>query len=280
MKLLAGSEINRIFDPVYLHFDEWQNYTILIVFGVLFGFLDLLVFKLFKRKFVRFIVIFFELIVIAAWLLKLDPIMYTMMISLAVSVIIFFFANINDCRDLIANSLKGKASVKRFFARVDRYKGESLFDREALYNKINNAVLTMSKSKTGALITFERNDSLNEIIKSGTEVNAPVSSELLQTIFYTGTRLHDGAVVIRKDYIVAASVYYTPTTTPLTGKYGSRHRAAIGISEITDAVTVVVSEETGRISIAYKGEISPVSPDLFLERLTEVMNQSEPKIED
>ena len=87
------------------------------------------------------------------------------------------------------------------------------------------------------------------------------------TIFYPGTRLHDGAVVIRRDMILAASVYYTPTTKPLTGKFGSRHRASIGISEVSDSVTVVVSEETGRISLAVAGELIHVPADNFLRML-------------
>ena len=144
-----------------------------------------------------------------------------------------------------------------------------------MYKKIEAAVITMSKQKVGALISFEMHDSLNEVMKSGTMIDAPVSAELLQTIFYPGTRLHDGAVIVRNDRIVAASVYYTPTTRPLTGKYGSRHRAAIGVSEICDAVTVVVSEETGRISIAYKGELQTVSPDAFLPTFEELMLQVE-----
>ena len=118
---------------------------------------------------------------------------------------------------------------------------------------------------------IEMEDKFNEIIKSGTMIESPVSPELLMTIFYPGTRLHDGAVVIRRDELLAASVYYSPTTKPLTGKYGSRHRAAIGISEVTDSVTVIVSEETGRISIAHKGELVPVSQDKFLTTLQEFL---------
>ena len=81
-------------------------------------------------------------------------------------------------------------------------------------------------------------------------------------------------VVIKDNHIIAASVYYTPTTKPLIGKYGSRHRAAIGISEICDAVTVVVSEETGRISIAYNGEIESYLPEDFLIAFENVMSLS------
>ena len=113
---------------------------------------------------------------------------------------------------------------------------------------------------------------MDDIIKSGTIINATVTQELLETIFYKGTRLHDGAVVIRGNMILAASVYYTPTTRALTGKYGSRHRAAFGISEITDSVTVVVSEETGRISIAYNGNLESVSVDSFLREFTDLMS--------
>ena len=156
--------------------------------------------------------------------------------------------------------------------RKRRARPESLFDREAMYHKVENAVITLSRKKTGALITFQKKDLLSSVMKTGTPINAPVSSELLQTIFYPGTRLHDGAVIIIEDQIAAASVYFTPTTRPLTGKYGSRHRAAIGISEVSDAVTVIVSEETGRISIAYEGELQTVGPDTFYDTLLSYMS--------
>ncbi len=148
---------------------------------------------------------------------------------------------------------------------------QKVYDRHAVCQRIAIAVETLSRTKTGALITFEKNVPLSEVVKSGTILNAPITPELLTTIFYPGTRLHDGAVVIRRDLILAASVYYTPTTKPLTGKFGSRHRAAIGISEITDSVTVIVSEETGRVSLAYHGELISVAPDSFLRTLEEYL---------
>ena len=124
-------------------------------------------------------------------------------------------------------------------------------------------------------MTFERKDQLKSIMKNGTYLYAPVTYELLITIFYPGTRLHDGAVVIKGDTIIAASVYYTPTTKPLTGKYGSRHRAALGISEVSDAITVVVSEETGRISIAYNGNLESYAPDNFYKAFENIMNETD-----
>ena len=111
-------------------------------------------------------------------------------------------------------------------------------------------------------------------MKNGVAVKAPVSTELLQTIFYPGTRLHDGAVVIHGNEIVAASVFYTPTTKAFAGKYGSRHRAALGISEISDAVTVVVSEETGRISFAVNGTLETVDQANFLRVFENLMDDS------
>ena len=176
---------------------------------------------------------------------------------------------------LAAVVIMNQSELKEFFGSLFRKKmskgAQKVYDRHAICQKVALAVETLSKNKVGALITFEKNTLLSEIVKSGTILNAPVTPELLVTIFYPGTRLHDGAVVIRRDLILAASVYYTPTTRPLTGKFGSRHRAAIGISEITDSVTVVVSEETGRVSLAYHGELISVPPDSFLRTVEEYL---------
>lgn len=174
--------------------------------------------------------------------------------------ITFAFANISELRHLL---IKSTQKNKRQTAN---------YDKAALYKIIDETVHSLSKSKTGAIITFERSTNLDDIMKNGTNINAPVSQELLETIFYEGTRLHDGAVVIRDNMIVAASVYYTPTTRALTGKYGSRHRAAFGISEISDSITVVVSEETGRVAIAYNGNLEPVSLDAFLREFSDLMS--------
>ncbi len=144
---------------------------------------------------------------------------------------------------------------------------------EDTVNKIGEAVLALSSSRTGALITFEKNDNLNHYIESGSQIGAPISVDLIKTIFYEGTALHDGAIIIRGNTIVAASVYFTPSVKPLVGKYGSRHRAALGISEVCDAVTVVVSEETGRISFSKNGELLPCSRDNFVAQLKEYLSE-------
>ena len=110
------------------------------------------------------------------------------------------------------------------------------------------SITTMSKDKTGALITFERRQSLQDFINTGVKVSASIKAELLTTIFYEGTPLHDGATIIKNDMIVASACFYPPTNKEIPSQYGARHRAAIGISEITDSLTVVVSEETGNVS--------------------------------
>ena len=121
---------------------------------------------------------------------------------------------------------------------------------------ITEAAKNMSFSKTGALIVIERSTKIGEYISTGTTVNADLSPELLCAIFVNKAPLHDGAVIIRNGRLYAAGCYL-----PLSDKsdiskgLGTRHRAAIGLSEQSDAIVVVVSEETGTISIAYKGEL-------------------------
>lgn len=202
------------------------------------------------------------------WIFKLDFFCTMIEVSFVIGVIIFLFANLSEYRAVVANSFKG-GTIELWHNH--KKAPEAIFDRDALYQKVYTAVVDMSRLKRGALITFMKKDDLLDDSKVGTiikqrgvDVDAPVSPELLETIFYEGTRLHDGAVVIKDDKIARAAVFFTSTARPLTGKYGSRHQAAIGISENSDSVTVIVSEETGRISVAFQGELTPVTPDTFL----------------
>ena len=122
---------------------------------------------------------------------------------------------------------------------------------------ISRASWNMSQTKTGALIVIERNTRLGEYMHSGTIINASVSSELLGNIFVPNTPLHDGAVIIRGNQIITAGCVLPLTAnTNLTSELGTRHRAALGLSEASDAVVVVVSEETGKISLAINGSLT------------------------
>lgn len=131
-------------------------------------------------------------------------------------------------------------------------------EKERLMDELVGAITTLSKEQTGALITFERTQSLLDYINTGTKINADIKSELFLTIFWEGTPLHDGATIIQGDRVACAAAFYPPTNKELSPKYGARHRAAIGISEITDSLTVVVSEETGTISFAINGELKKI----------------------
>ena len=172
---------------------------------------------------------------------------------------------------VISNEQKINKLLKR--KKEPKTKQNANADKKKLYKVINTTVNMLSSAKIGAIMTFEKKNSLDEYIKQGVKVDAPVSSELLTTIFYPGTTLHDGAVVIRGNNIEAASVYYTPTIKALGGKYGARHRASLGISEVCDAVTVVVSEETGRISLAVDGELIAVNRENFLQMFKEELEK-------
>lgn len=253
---------------------DFSSTTVILtlVFSVLlFVLIDVALFFILKRSFPRIYIITFEVIAVVSWIFKLDLLEFVSIAIWTIGVFTFCFNNIGDTRLLISNALKGKSGIE-LFKRSMKVAPEAIFDREEMYKKVESAVLTLSRQKIGALITFQRHDDLHDVMRNGTVLNAPVTSELLQTIFYPGTRLHDGAVVIVDDKIAAASVYFTPTNRPLTGKFGSRHRAAYGISETTDSVTIVVSEETGRISIAFQGELTPVTPDNFLRIFEEDMS--------
>lgn len=123
-------------------------------------------------------------------------------------------------------------------------------------NSIADAVCALSREKTGALIVLERSTKLGEYIKSGVVVNAQISSFLLRNIFFNKAPLHDGAVIIRENRVHAAGCFLPLSThTDIVKDLGTRHRAAIGMSEISDAVVIVVSEETGTISLAYEGTL-------------------------
>ena len=241
----------------------WENgiaYFIISLLSILaiYGGLVFVLFKVAKRR-ASFICLgisaFFFLL---SFLLNLLYVEVLVGLISAAGLAACFFANLGDLRKFIANPFS------RTTAKVANFGIEKIYDSQLLYKNIETAVLNLSNARIGAIMTFEKNTTLKDIIKNGVPVHAPVTPELLLTIFYPGTRLHDGAVVIHGNEIVAASVFFTPTTKPFAGKYGSRHRAAIGISEISDAVTVVVSEETGRISFAVNGELEAVNQTNFV----------------
>ena len=156
--------------------------------------------------------------------------------------------------------------VRKFLVTVGshkRWENVLRFLRKSKQEKIEQsdimpivmACMSMSKSKTGALIVIEKNLPLNEIIRSGETINADVSQRLIENIFFKNSPLHDGAMIIRHKQIIAAGCIL-PVSHDLNipKELGLRHRAAMGVSQETDALAIIVSEETGGISVAHKGQ--------------------------
>lgn len=165
-----------------------------------------------------------------------------------------------------------QAELRRMLARLGRrpFLGVSQLERRELTQDILLAVNQFAQRKTGALIVFERKIGLRTFVESGVNLDASISRDLLLAIFQPGGALHDGAVIIQGDRVSAAACFLPLTTNPLLAtELGTRHRAALGITEESDCVAVVVSEETGRISVAAFGEIEL---DTSLERVEQLLS--------
>ncbi|BCS31474.1 membrane protein [Luteitalea sp. TBR-22] len=169
----------------------------------------------------------------------------------------------NDIRRALAHF--GRTPFVRAFSRSET-------DEETI-EEVVTAATQMADRRTGALIVIERQIGLRNYIESGIPLDAMVTHDLLVTIFQTSGPLHDGAVIIQENRIAAASCFLPLTVNPGVGSdLGTRHRAAIGLTEENDAVAVVVSEETGRISLATEGHISRgFTPETLRSRLTQLV---------
>ncbi len=150
--------------------------------------------------------------------------------------------------------------IRRALARLGRGRLElvssQIGNAHENVENVQKAILNLSKKRVGALIVFERTTGLKDVIESGTRIGAIISSELLENLFFTNSPLHDGAVIIRDDIIEAAGCFLPLSDNKQIGQdLGTRHRAALGVSEISDSVTLIVSEETGVISLAQDGKL-------------------------
>lgn len=156
----------------------------------------------------------------------------------------------------------------RLFASSATHEDE---ERDRLIEAFSKSVSYMAKRRIGALISIEKETGLSEYIETGIQMNSYVTSELLINIFIPNTPLHDGAVIIQKNEIAAAGCYLPLSENPFISKeLGTRHRAAIGLSEVTDALTIVVSEETGAVSLTANGDINRnLTMEEFAQKLRE-----------
>ncbi len=165
----------------------------------------------------------------------------------------------------------GRTTMGQWFSFEERTDD---IEKENIIKEVKNSCMSMSKSHIGALIVLERGIKIGDIVDTGITLNADVTAELLTNIFVPKTPLHDGAVIIRNNKIEAASCFLPLSQNPNVSKeLGTRHRAGLGMSEESDAVVVIVSEETGGISIACGGELNmKLSPEALENRLMKLFD--------
>ncbi len=192
---------------------------------------------------------------LAAAIFRFDAILWILskIATIAVTVLVIIFQP--ELRRALEQLGRSNFILNAFpFSNKDSEKED-----EKYIDEIVKASFDLSLCKTGALIVIEKKESLQEFIKTGIKIDAIISSQLLINIFEHNTPLHDGAVIVVSNRIDSATCYLPLSeNTSISKALGTRHRAAIGISEVSDSVTVVVSEETGRVSIAYQGKMMQI----------------------
>lgn len=214
-------------------------------------------------------ILFILSFVVVAAVLELDTILWLLEKTsyIAVTAILIIFQP--ELRRAL-EQLGSKNLLTGIFSTDTLAKHESF--NEKTINEIVKASFEMGKVKTGALMVIERGIALNEIERTGIEVDGLVTSQLLVNIFEHNTPLHDGAVVIRGNRVTAATCYLPLSDNmDISKDLGTRHRAAVGVSEVTDSITVVVSEETGRVSVASGGGLKRIADDEALRSTLSIL---------
>lgn len=217
---------------------------------------------------------------LVAYILKLSTILWILrntMLMASTALLVIFQPELRNALEKL-----GTKNILTDFLTFDEGKGGSGFTEKTI-NELVRATFEMAKVKTGALMVIEREVSLKEIERTGIEINGLVSSQLLINIFEHNTPLHDGAVVIRGNRITAATCYLPLSDNMgISKELGTRHRAAVGISEVTDSLTIVVSEETGRVTVAEGGTLTRMadaeSLRTILSRLTGGGDSGNPRL--
>lgn len=196
-------------------------------------------------------IIFLLLFMIIASIFQLSTILWIANKTLSVGIIAILIVFQPELRKALEQLGK-----RRLFTGIFKPDDTTNIINSDVYDEIIKATFEMAKNKTGALIVIEKNIALDEYVNTGITLDAKISSQLLINIFEHNTPLHDGAVIIKNDRIIAATCYLPLSDNMLISKeLGTRHRAALGISEVTDSYTIIVSEETGRVSLAKGGNL-------------------------
>ncbi len=210
-------------------------------------------------------IVFILAFAIFTYILRLDTIMWILQKTALVAttaLVIIFQPELRKALEQL-----GSKNLVSVFLSFDDNKGDQGFTEKTV-SELVRASFEMAKVKTGALMVIERGTPLKDIQRTGIDVDGLVTSQLLINIFEHNTPLHDGAVVIRGNRVAAATCYLPLSDNDSINKaLGTRHRAAVGISEVTDSLTIVVSEETGRVSVAEHGDLQNVQDAETLGRI-------------
>ncbi|MBO6149065.1 MAG: diadenylate cyclase CdaA [Lachnospiraceae bacterium] len=214
------------------------------------------------------------LFIFVAYIFQMNTIIWIVRNALNVAImamVVIFQPELRKALDIL-----GRKNILTSFISFNASQNSDERFSDRTVNEIIKASYEMGKARTGALIVIEQNDSLAEFERTGIDLDSMVSNQLLINIFEHNTPLHDGAVIIRGNRVVSATCYLPLSDNmELSKELGTRHRAGVGISEVSDSLTVIVSEETGHVSLAYEGELfRNVDADFLRERMIRIQNKS------
>ena len=241
----------------FLHLTAVDLIDILVVALVIF-----IIFRWIRNStavniFLAVLIIYILLVVADALGMKLIRSLLGAFIDVGVlALIIIFQPEIRHFLYRVGSETRLHSRMSRIMTKLLGIKNETLSSEDV--NEIAEACKTMSEEKTGALIVFQRNDNLDYIIETGDKIGGAVSRRLIRSIFFKNSPMHDGAVILSGGKVVAARCTLPISQSELPPSFGMRHKAAVGISEESDANVIVVSEESGNISFVKGGEVTPV----------------------
>ena len=209
----------------------------------------------------------------AVYLFQMDTLIYIINQGMSIVIITLVVVFQPELRKVLETLGEREILNHSFLFGQNRNAAGRFSDRTV--DELVRACVEMSSERTGALIVIEQNENLHEYERTGIEIDALVTSQLLINIFEHNTPLHDGAVIVRGDRVTAATCYLPLSDNKSLSKaLGTRHRAGVGVSEMTDSFTIIVSEETGGISAAYKGELQRnITEKVLRDRLVELQNK-------
>lgn len=241
----------------FLHLTAVDLIDILVVALVIF-----IIFRWIRNStavniFLAVLIIYILLVVADALGMKLIRSLLGAFIDVGVlALIIIFQPEIRHFLYRVGSETRLHSRMSGIMTKLLGIKNETLSSEDV--NEIAEACKTMSEEKTGALIVFQRNDNLDYIIETGDKIGGAVSRRLIRSIFFKNSPMHDGAVILSGGKVVAARCTLPISQSELPPSFGMRHKAAVGISEESDANVIVVSEESGNISFVKGGEVTPV----------------------